>query len=414
MRNHAFIVGMLLLTGTWGIASSCSAPSNESGSDVEVAKEKLLKADQDFSINMFKAAVAMDGKENTFISPLSISTALGMTMNGAKGRTFEEMRQTLSFQDLEMQEINEGYASLIELLTSVDPEVKVEIANSVWSRQGFPVQDDFKNRLAEYFEAEARELDFRDPASVDVINGWVSDKTHDKIESILEFIPQGAMMYLINAVYFNGSWTYSFDPEATFERYFDLENGENVEVSMMNQKNRFSYLISDEVRIVDMPYGDGNFSMTMIMPASETPIDEFISKELTAGKINSWITNLITDTVSVVLPKLELTYDLTLNEPLISMGMETPFSGSADFSGINGAGGIFISRVLHKTYLKMDEEGTEAAGVTAVEISVTSVTEPQFPTIVFSKPYMFLIREQETGAILFIGKIKDPSLAVTN
>ncbi|MEX2604306.1 MAG: serpin family protein, partial [Gracilimonas sp.] len=334
----------------------------------------------------------------------------GMTMNGAKGETYEEMKETLAFYDLDLTEINEGYQYLIELLSTVDPKVQMEIANSVWSRLGFEVEEEFMEALREYFNAEARELDFSDPAAVDIINGWISDKTHEKIPKVLDEIPENVVMYLINAVYFNGSWKYEFDPEVTKEQNFYLENGESVQAEMMSQQNHFAHYITDDVQMIDLPYGDSLFTMTLLMPGnSETPLDEFIASDLTSETLDGWYQQLSSDTVGVYLPKLELEYKIPLNEVLKEMGMTTAFTGNADFTGINSGGGLFISRVLHNTYLNMDEEGTEAAGVTVVEIGITSVG-PQIPVIRFNRPYVMIIREQSSGTILFMGKIKNPAI----
>lgn len=390
---------------------SCTNSVNNSGElprELTVVEKKLTKANQSFSIDIFKEVVASESEGNVFLSPLSVSMALGMTMNGAKGQTFEEMREILGFNELEIPEINEGYESLISLLTSVDPKVQMEIANSVWNKEGFTVEEAFKQNLIDYFDAEAQELDFEDPAAKDVINKWVSDKTHKKIETIIDVIPADAVMYLINAVYFKGSWVYEFDPEATQERDFKTGDGEILKVDMMNQKNRFPYYVSDKVQLIDLPYGDSMFSMTLLIPGNnETEINDFIESEISLENLTSWYEQLSTGEVGVILPKLELEYKTKLNDVLITMGMPTAFTGAADLSGINGSGELYISKVLHKTYLKMDEEGTEASGVTAVEVGTTSVG-PQNINIIFDRPYVMILREQSSGVILFIGKIENP------
>lgn len=407
------IASMVLFTGC---ESNVSGPEENgenrlSQEEITQAAQKLVEADHSFSIDVFKEVVDKDTSENVFISPLSISIALGMTLNGAKGETFEEMRETLAFHDLNLSEINEGYKYLIEQLTTADPKVQLEIANSVWNKLGFEVEEEFMEALREYFDAEARELDFSDPAAVDTINGWISDKTHDKIPKVLDQIPPNVVMYLINAVYFNGSWKYEFDPEVTNEQQFYLEDGESVQAELMNQQNSFAHYVSDEVQMIDLPYGDSLFTMTLLMPGStETPLDEFISSDLTNENLDIWYQQLLTDTVGVYIPKLELEYKILLNDVLKEMGMPTAFAEQeADFTGINSKGGLFISRVLHNTYLNMDEEGTEAAGVTVVEIGRVSAG-PVIPVIKFNRPYMMIIREQSSRAILFIGKIKNPAI----
>lgn len=406
-----FLISIMLF-----LVSGCEsnvAPNNEDLNQEEIkqAASKLVEADQSFSLEMFREVVKKDETENIFISPLSISMALGMTLNGAKGETFEEIQHTLNFEDLEVQEINEGYHELMNDITNADLDVQAEIANSVWNKEGFEINEEFREALQTYFEAEARELDFSDPEAVDIINGWIADKTHDKITGMLDKIPASTVMYLINAVYFNGSWKYEFDPEETKERPFKLENGEQVQVEMMSQRNTYAHYQSDEVQMIDVPYGDSLFTMTLLMPTdANTPLNEFIERELTQENLQNWYGQLSTEEVDLILPKVELEYKVGLNEMLQTLGMEAAFTDGADFSGINTDPTLQISRILHQTYLKMDEVGTEAAGVTIVEFMITSINPNAKPVYRFDRPYVMVLREQQTGAILFVGKIMNPAL----
>lgn len=404
---------LILLVTVLIMTVSCTVNNSgeESGGPVELneSAKKIVKAENEFSLNVFKEVVVNDGKENTFISPLSISMALGMTMNGARGETFIEMRDVLGFTELEQPEINEGYKNLSEGLISADKKVQLELANSVWSRSGFNIQEDFSGTLKEYFNAKAAELDFSDPSAKDEINDWVSENTHGKIPTIIESIPSNIVMYLINAVYFKGSWSSEFDPENTSEKSFDLENGEVIQTEMMNQTKRFPRYFNKDVQMVDLPYGDSLFSMTVMKPADpEVKINDFIENTLTTSNLNLWVDSLITGGITVLLPKLDLEYELQLNSVLVDMGMPTAFSDNADLSGINGTGGLTISEVKHKTYLKVDEEGTEAVAVTSVGVGPTGV--PPMSFIVFDRSYVMMIRERSTGTILFVGKVKNPTL----
>ncbi len=377
--------------------------------ELSAAEKKLVEDGQSFGFNVFKSTVEGDASKNIFISPLSISVALGMTMNGAEGETFEQMRETLAFQGLNQDEINQGYQSLIKLLTEADPKVKMHIANSVWSREGFEVQESFTETLEEYFDATTRELDFSDPKSTDIINQWVADNTNGLIEKIINRqISPNMVMYLINAIYFQGDWTYQFDEEETREHSFSLESGGEVMVDMMTQERMFNIHMNEEVHMIDLPYGDSLFSMTVMMPADEKkPIDEFISQDLSKENFDSWIAGLKGQDMPLYFPKFELSYKIKMNDILKSMGMEVPFDeAEADFSGINPDARLFISQVNHKTYVKVDEKGTEAAAVTSVGVEVTSI--PQ--TFSVDRPFVFMIREQNSGAILFMGKMENPKL----
>lgn len=402
---------LLLLIPLLLIACSESVTNSEEAElprELTKTEKAIIQADRSFSIEMFKELAIESENENVFISPLSISMALGMTLNGANGQTYDEMQSTLQFQELSLPEINEGYKSLMELLTKLDPKVQMEIANSVWSRQGFSVEEEFSNNLTNYFNAQTSELDFDDPESVDVINDWVSKNTNKKIDTILEGIPDGTVMYLINAVYFKGDWVYKFDTEQTKERDFIREDGEIKKVEMMTQELSTDYYQDEEVQMVNLPYGKGLFTMSLIRPVDESiPIDSFINEQINLQNIDNWDSNLNKDTIGVYLPKLELEYEENLNTSLKNMGMPTAFTSGADFTNINRNGGLFITSVKHKTFLKLDEKGTEAAAVTSVAIGITSVGSST-PVFNFNRSYMMILREKESGTILFIGKVMNP------
>ncbi len=404
-------IAALLIVIIPGCTTNMTGPelNGELPRELSTAEKKLVENGQSFSFNVFKSTVENDNSENVFISPLSISVALGMTMNGAEGETYEQMKETLAFEGLDLEEINSGYQSLTELLTTVDPKVKMQIANSVWSKEGFEVEEDFTNKLNKYFDAKTGELDFADPKAADIINEWVSDNTNGLIKKIIKGqIPPEMVMYLINAIYFKGDWTYQFDEEDTRERPFYLENGEQVTVDMMTQERTFNIYTSDNVQMIDLPYGDSLFSMTVMMPAdANMPLKDFIAQDLTRENVDSWIANLSGRDMPLNLPKFELEYEIKMNDILVSMGMEDAFSESrANFEGINSKGGLFISEVKHKTFVKVNEKGTEAAAVTSVGMGITSM--PQ--TFSVNRPFVFVIREQNSGAVLFMGKVKNPAL----
>lgn len=399
------ISGFFLL---WSCTDNISGPDDKINvpKELTTAEKKLVETGHSFSFDIFKHTVAYDGEKNIFISPLSISIALGMTMNGARGETFDQMRETLAFQEIEMEEINEGYQLLIERLKEADSKVDMEIANSVWSREGFQVEEEFINDLETYFNAVADELDFNDPKSAEIINQWVEDNTNGLIEKIISGnIPPNVLMYLINAIYFKGDWTHPFEEEKTREASFFLENGGEVTVDMMNQDKKFNAYFSDEVHMLDLPYGDSLYSMTLVMPADENiSVNEFIENDLTYDNFNSWIDQLSYSRTIVNLPKFEMEYEITLNDVLKSMGMEEPFNTSADFTGIHAKGGLWIGEVKHKTFVTVDEKGTEAAAVTSV-----SMVDSAPPSFYANRPFVFVIREQSTGAIIFMGKMINPN-----
>lgn len=375
------------------------------------ANEKLLvEADHSFSYDIFSRIVETDSSDNIFISPLSVSMALGMTLNGADGETATGMRETLNLQGMDQQSINKAYSSLIELLASADPKVKMKLANSIWSRKGFAVQEKFIEDCKEFFNARIDSLDFSDPSAAETINQWVSENTEGLIEKIIDGeIPDDIVMYLINAIYFKGDWQYQFDPEKTTSKEFATKDGA-TEVDMMMQKGELAAYVSDEVQLLDLPYGDSLFTMTLMMPADkDTPITEFVQNDLTAENFDRWVSNLSTQETNIEVPKFELEYKITMNDVLAAMGMGQAFDPhNADFSNINPNVQLFIDEVKHKSFVKVDEKGTEAAAVTSVGIGTTSAG-PKIRTIKFNRPYVFLIRERTSGAVLFMGKVNNPS-----
>lgn len=404
-----FLAAMLFLT----CQSDVTGPGEVNGElprELTASEKQLVEADQSFSYDIFRQTVSYDNEEeNLFISPLSISTALAMTLNGAEGETLESMKEALYLSGMDTQEINQAFRSLIELLVTVDPKVTMEIANSVWHEQSLPVKDDFLQRLDEYYEAEVAGLDFRDPESVNTINNWVDEHTEGKIEKIIDEIPAEMVMYLINAIYFKGDWLSKFDKDKTRKADFYLENGETVEVDMMSQKERFAAYFSEDVRMIELPYGDSLFTMSVLMPGDpEMPLYQFIEEKVNHENMSQWRSNLRVSEVPLELPKFEMEYEITYNDILKSMGMEKAFDeDTADFSGIADVSpqNLYISEVKHKTFVSVDEEGTEAAAVTSVGVGLTSLP----PSMTVNRPFVFIIHERESGTNLFMGKVKDPS-----
>ncbi len=371
--------------------------------DLTATEKALVSSDNTFGLNVFKALSNADPDSNLFISPLSISMALGMTLNGAADSTYEAMKNTLELAGLTETEINESYQSLIALLVDLDPEVAFKIANSIWYREGLPVYEEFIQTNKTYFDAEVAALDFNDPKAVDRINDWVSENTNELIKKIIEEIPDEIIMYLINAIYFKGNWRFEFDPEETLEGTFYNDNGSESRLPMMNQSDLNVPLLSNsETTIIDLPYGDSLFTMTIFLPADD--IDQFVA-DLSTQKLSEWYGQIYSTKFSLTMPRFELEYEKKLNGILSSLGMEVAFDKwSADFSRImpiNSGMNLYISEVKHKTYIKVDEEGTEAAAVTSVGIGVTSMP----PSIIIDRPFVFAIRENQSGAILFLGKI---------
>lgn len=371
---------------------------------------ELIESDNESGLEFFRKVIKNDTSDNIMVSPLSVALALGMTYNGAEDSTKEAMKETLKLSDLTDDEINAAYKSIVDQLLKLDPKVILSITNSIWYRQNFTVLPEFIKVNQQYYDAEVNELDFNLPDAKDIINDWVDEKTKGLIPEIIDYIPAEAVMYLINAIYFKGLWKYEFDPEATGTQPFYLKNGNVEMVDMMEMENDLLYLSNDLFSAVKLPYGDGAFYMTILLPHSQFTPDNIV-EELTNENWNIWMNSFGKQHVVVKLPRFKFEFFRMLNKDLTDMGMGIAFDQyNADFAGINPDEQLYISRVLHKTFIEVNEEGTEAAAVTAVEISLTSAN-PDSPTAMFfvvDRPFIFTIEENSSGTILFMGKVNRP------
>lgn len=340
--------------------------------------------------------------------------ALAMTLNGAGGQTYTQMQSTLGLTGLTNTEINQSYQNLIAMFSTLDPSVTFNIANSIWYRNTFSVLDSFLVVDSTYFNAKVAALNFNDPSAADVINNWVSEKTNGKITSVVQApLPPEAMMYLINALYFHGTWRYAFDRKYTKLGTFYLANGSTESDSLMTMTDTLNYYSDQYFRGVELPYGNGDYSMIVLLPDSGSATNPIPT--LNQGEINSITNGLKPEYVTVTLPKFKLRYSVILNKALSQMGMANAFSSAADFTRINPAGGLYISYVLHKTYIDVNEIGTEAAAVTVVAVATLATgAGPQPVMFDANRPFVFLIKENHSNTILFMGAVTQPSATGSN
>ncbi len=396
------------------LMSGCKPNTTEPVKDDPVVigpVEKKLASDVNkFGYNIFRLINKSSEGKNTFISPVSISWALGMTMNGASGNTLTEMQDVLGFSTKENSEINQAYSMLIKYLPQADASVELGIANSIWAKEGVDFIPEFLETNKKFFEAEVISLDFTKASSVKTINDWVSANTKGKIESIIDRLDPSAVMMLINAVYFKGIWKYEFDKKDTYKSEFHNYDLSKSKIDMMQRTAQFFNSKDSLCRYTQMSYGNGKFSMGILLPNEGIKLTQLQDK-LDDGYLNMLISSGKTSEVEVHFPRIELNYDNELNDELIGLGMPSAFDGGkADFSRLINSEVFkaYIGLVKHKSYLKIDEKGTEAAAVTSVEIRLTSIG-PSGAFIV-DRPFIFVIREETTGVILFMGKIEDLNL----
>jgi len=374
------------------------------------AEKAVVGADNAFGFRLFVSLNQAAPGENLFICPLSAGMALGMALNGAAGSTREAMQTTMGFTGMSQEEINRSCQGLASALTGLDPLVRMQIANSIWYRPGLAVEDTFKNLNKVYFNAEVNAVDFTSSTAPRTINGWAEENTNGRITNVVpDPIPPDVVMYLINAVYFKGSWTYRFDSTITRDDYFTASGGSRVPCKMMAQSDTVPYFSLNGVQGIDLPYGSAGFSMTVILPPSGADIDGFVAG-LTQDGWNSWTAQLKKQPVILQMPRFRIAWRQDLKDVLSVLGMEIAFSDGADFSGIDRRDHLRFSGVLHSTFVQVDEEGTEAAGVTVIGVFGTVIGHKDTtPLMRLDRPFIFAIRERQSGTILFIGKLAIPS-----
>lgn len=373
------------------------------------AEQSVIAASNAFSFALFDRVSTAQPDSNVFLAPLSASMVLGMALNGAAGQTWDEMRAALQLGSADQGDINAGYQSLVRLLVSLDPAVRMQIANSVWYERTFPFYQSFLDSARTYFDAEVQPLDFNDVAgSLAAINGWANTKTHGKIPTVLDRIEPANVMFLVDAIYFKGDWRAKFDPARTRLEQFHAADGSLQPVQLMHRQATMRYAADADWQAVDLPYGDSAFSMTVVLPAPGASLDALVDS-LSPTFWRTLTSRFANAEVELSLPKVKLSYGRTLNDDLQALGMRVAFvPDQADFTRMSSLGRkLYVSFVKQKSYVNVDENGTEAAAVTVGGISTTSV--PQHVVVRVDRPYLFVIRERLSGTILFMGKITSPA-----
>jgi serine protease inhibitor len=400
---------LLLLAACGGVTDQSGPPALLTGLPRALTQTEtgLIAASNDFAFDLFREVRAARPAEDIFISPTSASMALGMTLNGAAGQTLDSMRTALRLGPAPLAEINAGYRSLIDLLRGLDDAVDFSIANSIWAQAGMSFRAEFLEAGRTSFDAEIRSLDFGAPATLGTINGWVSENTGGKIPKILESIASDEIMFLINAIFFKGDWRVPFDPAKTRDQPFHTAGGTTRSVPTMElEPVPLRYGSAGGHTIVELLYGNGAFAMTLVLPGQGQGIAE-LTAGLDQATWSAWTSGLIEQKVGLTLPRFRLEFSRELKDDLSALGMRIAFDPArADFSGMlegAGPGDLYITRVIQKTFVDVNEEGTTAAAATAVGIGLTSAP----PVVRFDRPFLFAIRERFSGTILFLGQVAE-------
>ncbi|MBN1650839.1 MAG: serpin family protein [Bacteroidales bacterium] len=375
--------------------------------EISLKAQEILRANNQFGFDVLKKVFESDGSQNLMISPLSISQALSMTYNGAAGDTKTAFENVLHFDGQTRLEVNQSALELTKALLEIDKRVDISIANSIWYKQGFTVESEFIDANKEYYNAEVSALDFANSNSKNIINNWVDDKTNHKIPQIIDAINPEDRMFLINAIYFKGVWKFEIDKNNTENKPFYLADGSVKNCATMFSDAEFSVFYGSTFSAIELPYGQGNYSMIILLPTDDSSLNELLS-QLDEPTWNDIIQNMSVPTSKLLfLPKFKFEYENELNDELIDLGLGNAFSDSADFSDICKDESLAISKVKHKTFIEVNEEGTEAAAVTSVSVGATSAG-PTRDIFAVDHPFLFAIKEKYTNAILFVGTVSDP------
>ena len=387
----------------------------------EAVSAEIVEANTRLGLNIFEK-LAVGKHENIMISPLSISIAMAMTANGTENESLAEMKEVLGYGEMELPTVNEQFRELIASLVSADKDLVLEIANSIWVDEAFSeeIRDEFITVLEESYDAELFKADFGDDETVELINSWVAEKTHGKIDKIIDSIGPQTVMHLINAVYFKAAWSIAFDKEATFTAKFILADGTLTDAEYMGFKEYSSlngvkygdYVISDQdVAGARIPYGRDAFAFYAYVanPSFEAAIDgvltvdEIIGNFVKKGNFTGYMPSAAPNYYKIHLPKFKFEYKESLVEIFKSLGVEKLFEDG----GMSAAqSDLYVSGITHKTYIDVNEEGTEAAAVTDIGVDVGG--PENFPGFYGRRPFFFFIRDERNGTILFMGKVEKP------
>jgi len=410
-RIRSLLVTALLLAVC---ASGCDDPSADvvhcpaprAAPTAEVID--VAQGNREFAWDLF-GQLRQEQQGNLFFSPYSISTALGMTYAGARGTTETQMAEVLHFH-LPQDRLHLALGALSDDLGASDKVqgYELSIANRLWATEGMEFLPAYLSITREQYGAELTRLDFASDSEKarKTINRWVEGQTNDRIKDLLkpDTIQPTTVLVLTNAIYFKGDWALQFDPEYTQTAPFHISSEETVDAPLMSQSGEFRIADTEQVSLLELPYIGEDLAMLVVLPKKADGLAE-VESLLSADQLAEWEKKLHREEVDVWLPKFKMTSEFDLNNTLIAMGMPLPFSNEADFSGMTGADGLSISKVVHKAFVDVNEEGTEAAAATAVVIDEAAIEVPQFRA---DHPFLFVIRDRQTSSVLFIGRVINP------
>lgn len=390
-------------------ASSQIKESEVNQATTKIQMSQLADANNRFGFNLFNRIQSQQPQENIVISPNSIAIALAMARRGTSKETLAEITTALELNRLDAANIDASYSELIKTLKNADPNVNLAIANSLWVNRDITLKQEFINDAQKFYLAEVNNLDFATPQAADIINDWVAKNTADKIPQIVDSLSPEDALYLINAIYFKGSWSNQFDPEATTQAPFYTEPNSPQPHQMMNQTGDYRYYENEQFQAVRIPYGKNQeLGMYIFLPQETNDLETF-NQQLNINNWQEWLAKMRSRKGNITIPRFELEYETELQDVLSALGIKLIFnSAQADFSAMTDAS-VAIDNVKHKTFIEVNEEGTEAAAVTSIGIRVTSVEPEDIPfNMNVNRPFFFAIGDDITNSILFMGNVVEP------
>jgi len=400
---------------TWRSSGNCLLPNAFCLSQLPVTTHqppvnpKLVAANTRFGLKLLSQLNKQQTNQNILISPASIAVCLSIAYNGANGETREEIARTLEFQEISLQEVNQANAVFKNALQDIDPKIQLSLANSLWLNKNENIASDFQQKIQEFYQTEIKNINFASPSATSTINNWVKQSTNGKIDTIVEKIEPNSVFLLVNAIYFLGAWKHPFPQELTKDYSFTLGNNTQKPVKMMFQEiYGVKYLENQLFQAISLPYGNGRLSMYIFLPNQKVGLRGFY-QNLNPPNWEKWMQEFAelemdySQKISLGLPRFKSNYEIDLKDTLKALGMEVAFSKNADFSAMM-PGPLWIDKVQHKTYLEVNEAGTEAAAVTAV-----GGTRGGEIKMIVNRPFFSAIRDNQTGTILFMGSIVDPN-----
>lgn len=407
MFRKLFTVMLLLIVFVG--CQKVDEPSTNDQVDVDI-DTNFIDAQNSFGFNLFQQLAAEDD-DNIFLSPTSVFVALAMLYNGADGVTKDEIAEVLQIETIDLAELNTASANLLNVLNQETDEITVQLANSLWINEEFEFQDEYVESLTNYFQAMVEQIDISDDVSIEKINQWVDAATNGLIDEMVDSLPPNLVAIILNAIYLDANWTIPFDENQTVEKpFYPTEDSEKT-VPLMTLNDELFYMENDDFQAVQLMYGDdAEMGMTVILPEVDSSPDEIIA-DLNLKNWSNWQDKFAEQEGTLLLPKFTLEYEVNLNDPLIHLGMGSAFDERADLSNlIKDAENLAVSEVKHKSFLDINEEGTEAAAATSVEIvEMSAIDGPEPFYMEVNRPFIIAITDHQTNALLFLGAIKDPA-----